>query len=116
MTEEPETNPPRSPAFEVARSIPPRLVEELLARADADALLGNILAYGREDPVPEEYIGTLVAVDGEKITIDARRRFEIQVEDAPSSLRGAIGKKVGVLVMDGKVRWRLVDARGEDGK
>lgn len=82
----------------------------------ADELLGVILASERESPVLEEVVGTLAAVDDEKITIDVKRRFEIQAENVPGSLRRAIGKTVGVLVMDGQVRWRLVEAAPGPGE
>ena len=62
-----------------------------------------------------EAIGTLTSVDHEKIVLEARRRFEIQAK-APRSLRNALGKLVGVAVIEGQVRWRLVEAAPEPEK
>jgi hypothetical protein len=57
-----------------------------------------------------EVVGKLVAVNRNGLAvIEATRRFEIPVEGAASSLRGAVGKVVGVMVIGGQVRWRLVD-------
>ena len=58
-----------------------------------------------------ELVGKLVAVNRNGLAvIEATRRFEIPVEGAPSSLRSAVGKVVGVMIIDGQVRWRLVEA------
>lgn len=58
-----------------------------------------------------EVVGKLVAVNRNGLAvIEATRRFEIPVEGAASSLRGAVGKVVGVMVIGGQVRWRLVDS------
>ena len=62
-----------------------------------------------------ETIGTLVSVDQEKIVLEARHRFEIQAE-APRSLRNVLGKLVGVAIIEGQVRWRLVEAAPETGE
>ncbi|MDG6954660.1 MAG: hypothetical protein JRN33_06750 [Nitrososphaerota archaeon] len=65
-----------------------------------------------------EVIGTLVSVSRGKIVLEAKRRFEISVEASPS-LKRARGKRVGVAVIDGQVRWRLVEAApgtGEGGR
>jgi hypothetical protein len=59
-----------------------------------------------------EVIGTLVSVSRGKIVLEAKQRFEISVEAAPS-LRRALGKLVGVAVIDGRVRWRLVETTPE---
>ncbi|MDG6921100.1 MAG: hypothetical protein JRN59_06195 [Nitrososphaerota archaeon] len=57
-----------------------------------------------------EVVGKLVAVDRNGLAvIEATRRFQIPVEGAPSSLRSAVGKVVGIMIIDGQVRWRLVD-------
>ena len=57
-----------------------------------------------------EVVGKLVAVNRNGLAvIEATRRFEIPVEGAPSSLRSAVGKMVGVMIIGGQVRWRLVD-------
>jgi hypothetical protein len=57
-----------------------------------------------------EVVGKLVAVKRNgKIVIEVTRRFEIPVEGAPRSLRGAVGKVVGVMIIGGQVRWRLVE-------
>jgi hypothetical protein len=116
MAEEPETNRPSNTVRRAARSAPPSLLEGLARRIDADTLLGSILASEYENPVPEETIGTLAAVDDEKITVETRLRFKIPVAGAPALLRSAIGKKVGVLVIDGRVRWRLVEPAREPGR
>ena len=56
-----------------------------------------------------EVVGTLVSVGRGKIVLEARRRFDIPVE-APRSLGSALGKLVGVSLIDGQVRWRLIEA------
>ena len=57
-----------------------------------------------------EVVGKLVAVNRNGLAvIEATRRFEVPVEGAASSLRSAVGKVVGVMVIGGQVRWRLVD-------
>lgn len=61
-----------------------------------------------------ETVGTLISVNEGKIVLEARRRFEIQAK-APMSLRNALGKVVGVAVIDGRVRWRLVETKPEPG-
>ena len=116
MVEVSETNRPGNPRFAADRNASARALEGLAKSVRADGLLGAILASERENPVLEEVIGTLAAVDDEKITIDVKRRFEIQAENVPGSLRRAIGKTVGVLVMDGQIRWRLVEAAPEPGE
>jgi hypothetical protein len=64
-----------------------------------------------------EVIGKLIAVNRNGVAvIEATRRFEIPAEGAPSSLRSAVGKVVGVMVIDGKVRWRLVETTPEPGE
>jgi len=63
-----------------------------------------------------EVVGKLVAVSRNGVAvIEARRRFEIPVEGAPSSLRSAVGKVVGVMIIDGQVRWRLVKVSTDQG-
>ena len=58
-----------------------------------------------------EVVGKLIAVNRNGLAvIEATRRFEIPVEGEPSSLRSAVGKMVGVMIIDGQVRWRLVKA------
>ena len=58
-----------------------------------------------------EVVGKLIAVNRNGLAvIEATRRFEIPVEGAPSSLRSAVGKVVGVMIIGGQVRWRLVKA------
>lgn len=56
-----------------------------------------------------EIVGTLVAVRQGKVVIEARRRFEISMQSIPSTLRNAVGKVVGVAIVDGNARWRLVE-------
>ncbi len=114
MTEEPETNRANY-TVSGAAGMALKPVTGLMARIDADAFLSSILASEHENYVPEEVIGILVAVDDEKITVEARRRFEIPVE-APASLRSALGKLVGVVIVDGQVRWKLMEAALEPGK
>jgi hypothetical protein len=64
-----------------------------------------------------EVIGKLIAVNRNGVAvIEATHRFEIPAEGAPSSLRSAVGKVVGVMIIDGKVRWRLVGTAPERGK
>ena len=116
MVEESETNRPSNLPFGAAQRASASSVEGLATRVRAEELLRAILASEREDPVLEEVVGTLVAVDDGKITVDVRRRFEIQAEIVPGSLRKAIGNTVGVLVVDGRVRWRLVETRLEPGR
>ena len=61
--------------------------------------------------VLSEVGGRLVAVNRNGLAvIEATRRFEVPVEGAASSLRSAVGKVVGVMVIGGQVRWRLVDS------
>ncbi len=55
-----------------------------------------------------EVIGTLISVRRGKVVIEARRRFEIPVDEAPRSLRSAVGMKVGILLIDGQMRWRFL--------
>ncbi len=56
-----------------------------------------------------EVVGKLIAVNRNGVAvIEATRRFEIPMEGTPSSLRSAVGKVVGVVIIDGQVRWRLV--------
>ncbi|MDV3278374.1 MAG: hypothetical protein LYZ69_07930 [Nitrososphaerales archaeon] len=63
-----------------------------------------------------EVVGKLIAVNRNGVAvIEARRRFEIPVEGAPSSLRSAVGKVVGVMIIDGQVRWRLVNVSTNRG-
>lgn len=63
-----------------------------------------------------EVVGTLVAVGRGKMVVEARRRFEISVDNEPLSLRSAVGKVVGVIIVNGQVRWRLMEAAPEPGK
>ena len=64
-----------------------------------------------------EVVGKLVAVNRNGLAvIEATRRFEIPVGRAPSSLRSAIGKVIGVMVIGGQVRWRLVEVAPEPAK
>ena len=64
-----------------------------------------------------EVVGKLVAVDRNGLAvIEATRRFAIPMGGAPSSLRGAVGKVVGVMVIGGQVRWRLMEVAPESGK
>jgi hypothetical protein len=64
-----------------------------------------------------EVIGKLIAVNRKGVAvIEATRRFEIPAGGAPSSLRSAVGKVVGAMIIDGKVRWRLVETTPERGK
>ena len=114
MAEQPETNRTNRLASGVT-GIAPKPITGLMTRIDADALLDRMLASEHENSVPEEVIGTLVAVDDEEITIETRHRFEIPGE-APALLRRALGKLVGVVVTDGQVRWRLMEAAPEPGK
>jgi hypothetical protein len=62
-----------------------------------------------------EAVGILISVNDGKIVLEARRRFEIQAK-APTSLRNALGKVVGVAVIDGRIRWRLVETTPEPGE
>ena len=62
-----------------------------------------------------EVVGTLISVNRGKIVLEARRRFEIPVE-APTSLRRVLGRIVGVAIIDGQVRWRLVENPPEPGR
>jgi hypothetical protein len=59
-----------------------------------------------------EAVGILISVNNGKIVLEARRRFEIR-EKAPTSLMNALGKVVGVAVIDGRIRWRLVEVTPE---
>ena len=61
-----------------------------------------------------EVIGTLVSVSEGKVVLEARRRFEISVDASPS-LKRALGKLVGVVVIDGRVTWRLVETSSGNG-
>ena len=64
-----------------------------------------------------EVVGKLIAVNRNGLAvIEATRRFEIPVEGAPRSLRSAVGKVVGVTVIGGQVRWRLVEVAPEHGR
>ncbi|MGP8056560.1 MAG: hypothetical protein ACLP9K_03015 [Nitrososphaerales archaeon] len=58
-------------------------------------------------------VGKLVAVhrnDGVAV-IEATRRFEVSVDGKIArSMGAAIGRKVAVLRIDGKTRWRLLKA------
>jgi len=57
-----------------------------------------------------EVVGKLVGVKRNGMAvIEVTKRFEIPVEGAPSSLRSAVGKVVGVMIIEGQVRWRLVE-------
>jgi len=57
-----------------------------------------------------EVVGKLVGVKRNgMVVIEVTKRFEIPVEGAPRSLRSAVGKVVGVMIIDGEVRWRLVE-------
>ena len=57
-----------------------------------------------------EVVGKLVGVNRNgMLVIEVTRRFEIPVEGTPRSLRSAVGKVVGVMIIDGQVRWRLVE-------
>ena len=62
-----------------------------------------------------EVIGTLISVGAGEIVLEARRRFEIRGR-APKSLKDVIGKLVAVALIDGQVRWRLVEAAPESGE
>ncbi len=62
-----------------------------------------------------EVVGKLVAVDRNGVVIEATRKLEIPVEATPSSLRSAVGKMVGVMVIDGELRWRLVKVAANQG-
>jgi hypothetical protein len=63
-----------------------------------------------------EVVGKLVAVNRNGVAvIEATRRFEIPVEGTPGSLRSAVGKVVGVMTIDGQVRWRLVKVSTDQG-
>lgn len=62
-----------------------------------------------------EVVGILVSAGREKVILEARHRFEIRAR-APKSLVDALGKVVGVAVIDGQVRWRLVEVAPEPGK
>jgi hypothetical protein len=62
-----------------------------------------------------EAVGILISVNDGKIVLEARRRFEIRAK-APTSLRNALGKVVGVAVIDGRIRWRLVETAPEPGE
>ena len=66
-------------------------------------------------PGPVEVIWTLVSVSGGKVVLEARRRFEISVDASPS-LRRALGKLVGVVVIDGRFSWRLVETMSGNRK
>ena len=73
----------------------------------------HVTAGFDETPIGElsELVGKLVAVNKNGLAvIEATRRFEIPVEGAPSALRSAVGKVVGVIIIGGQVRWRLVKA------
>jgi hypothetical protein len=59
-----------------------------------------------------EAVGILISVNDGKIVLEARRRFEIRAK-APTSLRNALGKVVGVAVIDGRIRWRLAETAPE---
>ena len=64
-----------------------------------------------------EVVGKLVAVNRNGLAvIEATRRFEVSVEGAPRSFRNAVGKVVGVMIIGGRVRWRLVEVAPEPGK
>ena len=64
-----------------------------------------------------EVIGKLIAVNRNGVAvIEVTRRFEIPAEGSPGSLRSAVGKMVGAMIIDGKVRWRLVGTTPERGK
>ena len=60
-----------------------------------------------------EVLGKLVAVnrnDGVAV-IEATRRFEVSVDrKIARSMGAAIGRKVAILSIDGKTRWRLLRA------
>lgn len=88
--------------------------EPAIARLDTGSFLRS-LAAENDSPDLEEFVGTLVAVGHGKITIEVRRRFEIPVDGVPDSLCRAVGKVVGVTIIDGKARWRLVDIPPEPG-
>jgi hypothetical protein len=60
-----------------------------------------------------EIIGTLVSARRGKAVIEARRRFEISMREMPCSFRNAVGKVVGVAIIDGEARWRLVESPAE---
>ena len=66
-------------------------------------------------PGAVEVIGTLVSVSEGKVVLEARRRFEISADASPS-LRRALGKLVGVVVIDGRVSWRLVETTSGNWK
>ena len=66
-------------------------------------------------PGAVEVIGTLVSVSGGKVVLEAKQRFEISVDASPSLSR-ALGKLVGVVVIDGRVSWRLVKITSGNGK
>ena len=58
-----------------------------------------------------EVVGKLVRVKRNgMVVIEVTKKFEIKVEGAPGSLRNVVGKVVGVMIIDGQVRWRLVKA------
>ncbi|MGP8056405.1 MAG: hypothetical protein ACLP9K_02190 [Nitrososphaerales archaeon] len=59
-----------------------------------------------------EVVGKLVAVDRNGVAvIEATRRFEVSVEGKVArSMGAAIGRKVAILRIDGKTRWRLLRA------
>lgn len=64
-----------------------------------------------------EVVGKLVAVNRNGLAvIEAIRRFEIPVEGTPRSLRSAVGKVVGVMIIGGRVRWRLMEVAPEPRK
>ena len=64
-----------------------------------------------------EVVGKFVAINRNGLAvIEATRRFEVPVEGAPKSLRSAVGKVVGVMIIGGWVRWRLVEVAPEPGK
>ena len=64
-----------------------------------------------------EVVGKLVAINRNGLAvIEATRRFEIPAEGAPRSLRNAVGKVVGVMIIGGRVKWRLVEVAPEPGK
>lgn len=62
-----------------------------------------------------EVIGTLISVGAGEIVLEARRRFEIRAK-APKSLSNVLGKLVGVAIIDGQVRWRLVETSSAPGR
>jgi hypothetical protein len=78
----------------------------------------KLTAAFKVTPIRElsEVVGKLVAVNRNDVAvIEATRKFEIPVEGTPSSLRSAVGQMVGVMIIDGQVRWRLVKVATNQG-